>query len=195
MRARCRAAGLTGLPLVIDADLTIDLGRNRVVLRGTEAALTGHEHRLLYHLVSNAGRLMPYEALLARVWGPEYRGEGHYVRLYVSYLRAKIEPDSRHPKYILTEKGLGYRFAELGTRRYSSGRSRHSIHHAFIPGKNHQRCRHKGASSELFLRSTNQVPASFQRHPPILAFREGGTGRSPCRWPRTAGITTREGDG
>src|SRR5689334_25416859 len=48
---------------------------------------------------------------------PEYRGEEHYVRLYVSYLRGKIEPDPAHPKYILTEKGLGYRFAELGRER------------------------------------------------------------------------------
>jgi two-component system KDP operon response regulator KdpE len=97
---------------VIDDDLTIDFARNRVLRRGKEEPLTATEHRLLYHLVSNEGRLMPFETLLARVWGPEYREEEHYVRLYVSYLRAKIEPDPAHPKYILTEKGLGYRFAD-----------------------------------------------------------------------------------
>ena len=97
--------------LVIDGDLTIDLGRNRVILRGIECALTATEHRLLFQLVSNVGRLMPFETLLTRVWGSEYHEEVHYVRLYVSYLRAKIEPDPAHPRYILTEKGLGYRFA------------------------------------------------------------------------------------
>src|SRR5205807_3103536 len=96
---------------------TIDFARNRVILRGAEHRLTATEHRLLYHLVTNAGRLMPFEALLTRVWGPEYREEVHYVRLYVSYLRAKIEPDLAHPRYILTEKGLGYRFAALGAHR------------------------------------------------------------------------------
>jgi DNA-binding response OmpR family regulator len=99
--------------LAVDADLTIDFARNRVIRRGTEEPLTATEHRLLYHLVSNAGRLMPFEALLTRVWGPEYREQEHYVRLYVSYLRAKIEPNPAHPRYILTEKGLGYRFTDL----------------------------------------------------------------------------------
>ena len=103
--------------LVIDEDLTIDFARNRVILHGVARTLTATEHRLLHHLVSNAGRLLPFEALLARVWGPEYREEVHYVRLYVSYLRAKIEPIPARPRYILTEKGLGYRFATLQDRR------------------------------------------------------------------------------
>ena len=98
---------------MVDADLTINFARNRVSLHGKEEPLTATEHRLLYHLVSNAGRLMPFEALLTRVWGLDYREQEHYVRLYVSYLRAKIEPDPAHPRYILTEKGLGYRFTDL----------------------------------------------------------------------------------
>ena len=102
--------------LVVDEDLTIDFDRNRVIRQGSEYPLTATEHRLLYHLVRNAGRLLPFETLLAQVWGSEYREEIHYVRLYVSYLRAKIEPDPAHPKYILTEKGLGYRFALTGGR-------------------------------------------------------------------------------
>ena len=109
--------------LVVDAELTIDFARNRVILHGQAEPLTATEHRLLYHLVSNAGRLMPFEALLTRVWGPDYRVQEHYVRLYVSYLRAKIEPDPAHPRYILTEKGLGYRFADLGARRHVPGPS------------------------------------------------------------------------
>jgi two-component system KDP operon response regulator KdpE len=118
-----RAAQPTVLPqdtIVVDDDLTIDFARNRVIVRGKEEPLTATEHRLLYHLVTNAGRLMPSEILLARVWGPEYREEEHYVRLYVSYLRGKIEPDPAHPQYILTEKGLGYRFVDVRARRRGS---------------------------------------------------------------------------
>jgi DNA-binding response OmpR family regulator len=115
-----RAAQPAVLPqdtIVVDDDLTIDFARNRVIVRGKEEPLTATEHRLLYHLVTNAGRLMPSEILLARVWGPEYREEEHYVRLYVSYLRNKIEPDPAHPRYILTEKGLGYRFVDFRARK------------------------------------------------------------------------------
>ena len=118
-----RAAQPAVLPqdtIVVDDDLTIDFARNRVIVRGKEEPLTATEHRLLYHLVTNAGRLMPSEILLARVWGPEYREEEHYVRLYVSYLRNKIEPDPAHPRYILTEKGLGYRFVDFRARMRGS---------------------------------------------------------------------------
>jgi two-component system KDP operon response regulator KdpE len=118
-----RAAQPAVLPqdtMVVDDDLTIDFARNRVIVRGKEEPLTATEHRLLYHLVTNAGRLMPSEILLARVWGPEYREEEHYVRLYVSYLRNKIEPDPAHPRYILTEKGLGYRFVDCRARKRGS---------------------------------------------------------------------------
>ncbi|HWE60839.1 MAG TPA: response regulator, partial [Chloroflexota bacterium] len=111
LRRTAQIGTLSQETLVFDDDLTLDFARNRVILRGAARTLTATEHRLLYHLVSNAGRLMPYETLLARVWGPEYREEVHYVRLYVSYLRGKIEPEPAHPRYILTEKGLGYRFA------------------------------------------------------------------------------------
>ena len=116
LRRAARAGAAPEEVLVVDEDLTLDFARNRVVLRGAAQTLTATEHRLLRHLVANAGRLLPFEALLARVWGPEYREEVHYVRLYVSYLRAKIEPDPAHPRYILTEKGLGYRFAGTGAR-------------------------------------------------------------------------------
>jgi two-component system KDP operon response regulator KdpE len=96
----------------IDDDLTIDFSRNEIFLKGNRVQLTPTEYRLLNQLVSNAGRVMTSESLLTRVWGFEYREEEHYVRLYVSYLRQKIEPDPSHPKYILTEKGLGYRFVD-----------------------------------------------------------------------------------
>ncbi len=99
--------------VVVDDELSIDFARNEVIVRGQKSALTPTEHRLLYHLVSNPGRVLTYETLLAKVWGYEYREEAHYVRLYVNYLRQKIEPDPANPKYILTERGLGYRFVDF----------------------------------------------------------------------------------
>ena len=72
--------------------------------------------RLLYHLVSNAGWVVPHEQLLAKVWGYEYRDGTHYLRLYVNYLRQKIEADPARPKYILTERGVGYRFVDFKTK-------------------------------------------------------------------------------
>jgi two-component system KDP operon response regulator KdpE len=102
--------------VAVDEDLTIDFSRAEVYLRGQRVQLTPTEYRLLYHLASNPGRVLPYETILAKVWGMEYREEEHYVRLYVNYLRQKIEPDPSHPKYILTERGLGYRFVDFRSR-------------------------------------------------------------------------------
>jgi DNA-binding response OmpR family regulator len=115
LRRAALPAGNTSDVVVVDEDVTVDFGRNRVIVRGHEVALTATEHRLLYHLLSTPGRVLPFETLLTRVWGPEYRDEDHYVRQYISYLRAKLEPDPARPKYILTEKGLGYRFADFRT--------------------------------------------------------------------------------
>jgi DNA-binding response OmpR family regulator len=99
--------------IVVDDDLTIDFSRHEVMARGEKVVLRPTEYRLLYHLVSNAGRLLTHETLLSKVWGHEYRDESHYLRLYITYLRQKLEKDPAHPKYILTERGLGYRFKEL----------------------------------------------------------------------------------
>src|SRR5437899_8985454 len=82
--------------------------------------LVGMDERhaqLLYHLASNPGRLMALESLLTKVWGYEYSEEDHYVRVYVSYLRQKIEPDPSHPRYILTVPGLGYKFVDYQQSR------------------------------------------------------------------------------
>lgn len=114
--------------IVVDDQLRIDFDRNEVWVGAEEESkkvpLTPTEYRLLYHLASNPGRVMTFESLLTRVWGWEYRDEDHYVRLYVSYLRQKIEPDPSRPRYILTEKGLGYRFADYrrGLRPQETGR-------------------------------------------------------------------------
>src|SRR5579859_448228 len=99
--------------IVVDKDLTIDFSKREVWVRGQKVTLRPTEYRLLYHLVNNAGRLMTHETLLSRVWGPEYRDESCYLRLYVTYLRQKLERNPAQPKYILTERGVGYRFREL----------------------------------------------------------------------------------
>jgi two-component system KDP operon response regulator KdpE len=96
----------------IDDRLTIDFGKREVLVEGKPISLRPTEYRLLYHLVQNAGWVMPHDVLLAKVWGPEYSGESHYLRLYITYLRQKIEPDPAHPRYILTERGVGYRFVD-----------------------------------------------------------------------------------
>ena len=99
--------------VTVDDDLSIDFDRREVLVRGQHVTLRPTEARLLYHLVSNAGRLLSHATLLSKVWGREYRDEDHYVRLYITYLRQKIERDPTHPEYILTERGMGYRFKEI----------------------------------------------------------------------------------
>ena len=102
-----------GAEIVIDDELRINFDQRKVIVRGQEILLRPTEYRLLYQLVNNAGKLLSHETLLSRVWGPEYRDEDQYVRLYVTYLRQKIEKDPKNPKYILSERGLGYRFREF----------------------------------------------------------------------------------
>jgi DNA-binding response OmpR family regulator len=99
--------------LRIDERLQVDFNRREVIVNGEHIKLRPTEFRLLYHLVENAGWTVPHEQLLAKVWGYEYRDEAHYVRLYVNYLREKVEEDPSNPKYILTERGVGYRFVDF----------------------------------------------------------------------------------
>jgi two-component system KDP operon response regulator KdpE len=97
----------------VDDHLQIDFANRRVLAGGQEVKLRPTEYRLLYHLVSNAGRIVPHDVLLSKVWGYEYRDETHYLRLYITYLRQKLEPDSANPRYIFTERGVGYRFVDF----------------------------------------------------------------------------------
>jgi DNA-binding response OmpR family regulator len=100
-------------PMKIDERLTIDFDRREVWVEGRQVKLRPTEYRLLYHLVQNAGWVVPHDQLLAKVWGYEYREETHYLRLYINYLRQKLEADPAHPKYIQTERGVGYRFVDF----------------------------------------------------------------------------------
>ncbi len=92
-------------------DLRIDFAQRDVRVGDEAVPLTPTEYNLLYHLAVNAGQLVPHETLLAKVWGPEYREEVHYLKVYVGRLRNKIEADPQRPAHILTVRGIGYRLA------------------------------------------------------------------------------------
>ena len=113
------AAGSTHGPIEVDDRLKIDFDRREVWVDNELVQLRPTEYRLLYHLVQNAGWVIPHDQLLAKVWGYEYRDEPHYVRLYINYLRKKLEKDPSNPQYILTERGVGYRFVDY--RRQKPG--------------------------------------------------------------------------
>jgi DNA-binding response OmpR family regulator len=105
-------SGDTANVIEVDDWLKLDFNRREVWVGGELVQLRPTEYRLLYHLAHNAGWVVTHEQLLTKVWGFEYRDEPHYVRLYINYLRKKIEKDPANPEYILTERGVGYRFID-----------------------------------------------------------------------------------
>lgn len=111
-RAENISGAMKGL-IEVDDRLKIDFERREVWVAGELVKLRPTEYRLLYHLVQNAGWVITHDQILAKVWGYEYRDEPHYVRLYINYLRQKLEEDPANPKYILTERGVGYRFVDF----------------------------------------------------------------------------------
>jgi len=114
--ARLRAALRRGTgaadPVISIGDLTIDVAKRDVHLDGRRMRLTPHEFDLLRVLAQNEGKLLTHRALLREVWGPAYQVEAHYLHVYVSHLRKKIEPDPQSPRYLLTEPGAGYRLVD-----------------------------------------------------------------------------------
>jgi two-component system KDP operon response regulator KdpE len=110
MRAALRRAAQVGpVPVVEVGALKVDLGRRQVTVAGNEVVLTPTEYDLLRVLVQHAGRVLTHHQLLRQVWGMGYEGEAHLLRVNVSNLRRKIEPDPARPHYVLTEPGVGYR--------------------------------------------------------------------------------------
>ena len=109
-----RAEGVqpaNALPSFVLDDLAIHFDSREVTVGGAPVKLTATEYNLLYLLVRNAGRVLSFETLLAKVWGDEYRSETDYLKTYISRLRRKLGDPAEHPRYILTERGTGYRFS------------------------------------------------------------------------------------
>ncbi len=109
LRAVLRRAGPSGGPVLEIGELVVDLDKRSVAVGGRQVSLTPHEFELLRVLAQNEGKLMTHPAILREVWGPAYGGESHYLHVYISQLRRKIETDPARPRYLLTEAGAGYR--------------------------------------------------------------------------------------
>jgi two-component system KDP operon response regulator KdpE len=112
LRAVLRRNAPAGAPRLKVGDIEIDVPERVVTVRGERVKLTPHEFDLLRVLAQNEGKLLTHRMLLREVWGPAYQQEAHYVHVYISHLRAKIEPDQSGPKYLLTEAGAGYRLVD-----------------------------------------------------------------------------------
>ena len=90
--------------------LTADLDRHEIKLNQKPLDLTPTEFSLLVYFMENEGKVLPHQTILRHVWGPEYGQETEYLRVYIGRLRQKIEPDSARPRYLRTERGIGYSF-------------------------------------------------------------------------------------
>jgi two-component system KDP operon response regulator KdpE len=95
---------------LVHGDVTIDLERHEVTVRGNPIELTPTEFNLLVYLMEHAGKVIPHQAILQHVWGPEYGPEHEYLRVYIGRLRQKIEEDPSNPRYLITVRGIGYSF-------------------------------------------------------------------------------------
>jgi two-component system, OmpR family, KDP operon response regulator KdpE len=110
LRASLRRATTSGEPVIEIGDLRIDLDKRAVFRDGELLQLTPHEFALLRLFALNEGKLLTHQTILREVWGAAYQKESHYLHVYVSQLRRKIEPDPSRPSHLLTESGAGYRF-------------------------------------------------------------------------------------
>ena len=105
-----RATPIDEAPAVHTDAFTVDLAAKRVLRDGADVRLTPTEWHLLEVLTRSPGRLVGQKQLLQEVWGPRYERETNYLRVYLAQLRRKLEPDPSHPRYLITEPGMGYRF-------------------------------------------------------------------------------------
>jgi DNA-binding response OmpR family regulator len=110
-RAPEKKSGRSG-PLFANQELVIDADRLLVTRNGARINLTPTELRLLLFLAENVGRVLTHRQILDKVWGREYSDELDYVKLFVYRLRGKIEPDPKNPQYVISERGIGYRFVD-----------------------------------------------------------------------------------
>ncbi len=112
LRAVLRRARPASEPVIEIGELRIDLEKRAVYRDGELVKLTPHEFRLLRVFALNEGKLLTHRTILREVWGAAYQDESHYLHVYISQLRRKIESDPARPSYILTEPGAGYRLVE-----------------------------------------------------------------------------------
>ncbi len=107
---RRRLQGADTSPLLRFSDVEVDLSRHSVTRGGQAVHLTPIEYRLLGVLLANTGKIMSHRRLMQEVWGPNHTESAHYLRIYMSHLRQKLEADPAQPIHLLTETGVGYRF-------------------------------------------------------------------------------------
>jgi DNA-binding response OmpR family regulator len=96
-------------PPFVLGDLAINFVERQVSVAGHDVSLSATEYKILYELASHAGRALTYDRILQQVWGPEYSGETELVRSFIRNLRRKLGDDARNPRFILTERQVGYR--------------------------------------------------------------------------------------
>ncbi|TMM25544.1 MAG: response regulator [Actinobacteria bacterium] len=112
LRALLRRAGPSTEPVIEVGELVVDIEKRLVTVAGRRVQLTPNEFELLRVLAQNEGKLMTHPTILREVWGPAYGTESHYLHVYVSQLRQKLESDPARPRYLLTEPGAGYRLVD-----------------------------------------------------------------------------------
>jgi two-component system KDP operon response regulator KdpE len=104
---------ISAAPSFVSGDISVNFDSREVTVGGEPVKLTPTEYKLLYQMVRNAGRVLPFDTLLSKVWGDEYRGDMDYLKTYISRLRKKLGDDPENPRYIITERSVGYRFARI----------------------------------------------------------------------------------
>lgn len=112
VRAVLRRAKPAGEPVIEIGELRLDMDKHALFREGELVPLTPHEFRLMRLFAQNEGKLLTHKTILKDVWGPAYQTESHYLHVYVSQLRRKLERDPTRPRYLLTESGAGYRFVD-----------------------------------------------------------------------------------
>jgi two-component system, OmpR family, KDP operon response regulator KdpE len=110
LRHTTHTGKVTNPEVFTSRELTIDLHNRVVTIAGEEIHLTPIQYRLLTVLIKHPGKVLTHQQILKQVWGPSYQENAHYLRIYMSQLRQKLESDPTQPKYLLTESGIGYRF-------------------------------------------------------------------------------------
>jgi two-component system KDP operon response regulator KdpE len=117
IRAALRRTEGESEPVREVGELRVDIAGREVTFGGRPVQLTPHEFTLLSLLVRNEGKLLTHKTILEEVWGHAYAAESHYLHVYVSQLRRKLEPEPARPRYILTEPGVGYRLVDPSRRQ------------------------------------------------------------------------------